>query len=91
MKQQLLQDAAVFSLLIYTLGQLECFPPPCHMKIYSNQLRNINMIYDNLESEISDFLPQLHPITRSDNMSYKFNVEKVNVFKRFVKIFPALL
>ena len=30
MKQQLLQDAAVFLLLIYTLGQLECFPPHHH-------------------------------------------------------------
>ena len=32
----------------------------CYMRNYSDQLININMIYDNLGNEISVFLPQLH-------------------------------
>ena len=33
----------------------------CYMKIDSDQLINISMIYNNLGNEISEFLPQLHP------------------------------
>ena len=43
------------------------------------------MIYDNLESEISNALPQLHPFTGFDTCSYKFNIGRVYVFKNFCK------
>lgn len=43
------------------------------------------MIYDNLESEISNALPQLHPFTGFDTCSYKFNIGRVYVFKTFCK------
>ena len=32
----------------------------CYMKTGSDQLINVNMIYDNLGNEIFEFLPQLH-------------------------------
>ena len=55
----LIKDADVFLLLIYALGQLECFLPPWFMKIDSNQLININVnYYYKLVSDISDFLSQ---------------------------------
>ena len=33
-------------------------------------------------SEISDALPQIHAITVCDNITCKFNVEKIHVFKK---------
>ena len=39
-----IKDVDVFLLLIYALGQLECFLPPRFMKIDSNHLININII-----------------------------------------------
>ena len=51
------KNADVVLLLIYALIQLECFLPPWYMKINSKTFININIIYDNLESEISDFSP----------------------------------
>ena len=36
-------------------------------------------------SEISNFLTQLQAITSFDTLSYKFNVAKVQVFKKFCK------
>ena len=50
----------MFLLLIYALGQLESMLPQWHIKIDSDDLININMIYNNLKSEISDALLQLH-------------------------------
>ena len=44
------------------------------MKIGSNHLINIKMIYDNLESEVSDIIPGLDVITGNDNSSNKINV-----------------
>ena len=74
----------VFLLLIYALGQSECFLPPWYMKIHSNQFININMIYDNLGTKISDVIPQLHDIdiTGCNTTSYKFNVGMVRVYKK---------
>ena len=53
----------VFTLLIYGLGQLECFLPQCYMKNDCNQFIYIKMIYDDLESEISDVAHEIHAIT----------------------------
>ena len=36
------------------------------MRIDSNQVINVNMIYDHLESKTSDCLPQLHSVTGND-------------------------
>ena len=40
------------------------------MKIDSNQLIDINTIYENFGSETSDFFIQLHAITGSDIVSH---------------------
>ena len=49
-----------------SISKLECIPPPWHMNIDSNQFININVIYHNLGSELSDFFIQLHAIAGSD-------------------------
>ena len=36
------------------------------MRIDSNQVINVNMIYDHWESETSECLPQLHSVTGND-------------------------
>ena len=36
------------------------------MRIDSNQVINVNMIYDHWESETSECLPQLHSVTSND-------------------------
>ena len=41
----------VFLLLVYDSGQLEICSEPWYIKIDSNQVTNINIIYNNLESE----------------------------------------
>ena len=46
------KDSKAFLLLIYALCQLELFLPPVYMKIDSNQVINIRIIYNHLESEI---------------------------------------
>ena len=43
------------------------------------------MIYDNLGSEIYNFLPKLHTITGSETMSNKVNVGMVNASKNVCK------
>ena len=68
------KDTNVFLLLIDVLRMCS---PPWQIKTDSNQLININMIYENLGSEISDALPQIHA-----KSSYKFSVGKVYVFKQ---------
>ena len=40
------------------------------------------LIYNNLRRQISDLLFQLHAITGSDTMPYKYNAAKVHVFKK---------
>ena len=88
MKQQLFfaKDMNMFLLLIHAFGQLECCLPPWYMKIDSNHFINSKMIYDNLESEISDIVPELHGVTGCDTTLYKFHVEKTNVFKNVYKL-----
>ena len=77
------KDKEVFLLLIHALDQLECFlfsrtsmvyEDSNHLIIGSNHLINIKMIYDNLESEVSDIVPGLDVITGNDNSSNKINV-----------------
>ena len=46
---------------------------------------NIRIIYNNLRSEMSDFVPGLHVITGCDTTSYKFNGEMVQIFKKICK------
>ena len=46
------KDSKAFLLLIHALCQLELFLPPVYMKIDSNQVINIRIIYNHLESEI---------------------------------------
>ena len=75
------KDTDVFLLLIYALEKLDCFLRPGCMAIDSNQFIKIKMIYDNLVSEISDFVQELHGTTICDTTSYKTNVEIVHVFK----------
>lgn len=55
------------------------------MKIDSNQFINIKMIYDNSGSEISDIVPEIHPINGCDNTSWKFNVVKIYLLKKLYK------
>ena len=69
------KNTYVFLLLIHVLEQFKCF------------LIKIKMIYNNLVSEIYD-APELHATTSCDTTSYKFNVEKVHILKKFVKISP---
>ena len=69
----------------YDLGQLECFLPPWCLKINSNQLININIIYDNLGRKISDLIPQQHTDIGSDTKLHKFNVVYVLGFKKVCK------
>ena len=57
------KDTGLFLFLIYDLGQLKCFLPPWYMRIDSYQFINIKIIYDNLGSEISDIVSELHPNT----------------------------
>ena len=61
----------------YALSQL-FFSRQWYMKIDSNQLININ-IYDNLGSEITDFLSQLYTDIGSGIMLNNFNVACVLV------------
>lgn len=75
------KDRNVFLLLIYALEQLDCFLLSWCMAIDSNQLIKIKMIYDNLVSETSDVVQELHATTSCDTTSCKINVEKVHVFK----------
>ena len=60
------KDSHAFLLRDYALSQLEFSLPPQHMRIDSNQVINVNMIYDHLESKTSDCLPQLHSVTGND-------------------------
>ena len=53
--------------------------------IDSNQFINIRMIYGNLGNEVSDVVSELHAITGCDTTPYKFNVEKLLVFKKAFK------
>ena len=62
------KDTDVFLLLIYALSQWKYFLSSRYKKINSNQFINISMIYDNLGSEISDVVPELHPIAGCDTM-----------------------
>ena len=50
------------------------------VKIDSNQLNNINMIYSKFF-----LLPRLHVFSGSETISYKFTVGKVHVFKKICK------
>ena len=61
------------------------------MKIDSNQFIKINMVYDNLGSEISDVVTELYAINGYNTKSYKFNVEKVHVYKKFLKTLAVSL
>ena len=76
------KDADAFLLLIYVLEQLECFLLPWCMAIDSNHFIKIKMIFDNLVSEICYVFPELHATTSCNTTSYKFNVEKVHIFKK---------
>ena len=67
-----------------------CFPI-WNLKIDFDQFINIPMIYDNLESEVSDSLPQLYAVSGCNTTSYKSNVRKVPVLKKFVMISLASL
>lgn len=84
------KDAEIFLLLIYALSQLERFLPPWCMGIDSSQFNDINMLYDNSGSVISDFPPQPHAITGCDITPYKFNVGKVHAFEKDCK-YPSSL
>ena len=53
-----------------------------YIKIDSNQFFDITMTYNNLRREISVF-PSATCISGCRNMSCKFNVGKVRVFKKF--------
>ena len=75
----------MFLLLIYALGQLESMLPQWHIKIDSDDLININMIYNNLKSEISDALLQLHA------RHVILMLEKSMFLKIFLTIPPASL
>ena len=75
----------MFLLLIYALGQLECILPQWHIKTDSDDLININMIYNNLKSEISDALLQLHA------RHVILMLEKSMFLKIFLTIPPASL
>ena len=61
------KDEDVILFLIYPLGQLECFPPSLHMKIESNQYINFNIIYNSMEAETFNILPQLVVIPHHTN------------------------
>ena len=54
------KDTDALLLLNLHLRSLKCVPLSWYMKIDSNQYIDINMIYDNLVSELSDVLLQLH-------------------------------
>ena len=75
----------MFLLLIHALGQLECILPQWHIKIDSDDLININMIYNNLKSEISDALLQQHA------RHAILMLEKSMFLKMFLTIPPASL
>ena len=81
------KDTDVFLLLIHVLEQLKCFLPSWCMAIDSNQFIKIRMIYNSLVSKIYD-VPELHATTSCGATSYKFNLEKVHILKKFVKISP---
>lgn len=61
------------------------------MKIDSHHFTNIKMIYDNLGSKISDVVTELYAINGYNTKSYKFNVEKVHVYKKFLKTLAVSL
>ena len=56
------------------------------MKIDYKQLVHINVICDNLGSEISDFSHQLYAIITFDNMSYSLILDRLMLLKTFLKI-----
>ena len=61
------KDEDVILFLIYPLGQLDWFPQSLHMKIESNQYINFNIIYNSMEAETSNILPQLVVIPHHTN------------------------
>ena len=77
--------------LIYAIGQLEYVPQPWYLKIDFDQFINIPMLYNNLESEISDVLPLLYAITGCNTTSYKCNFGKIRGLKKFIRISSSSL
>ena len=60
----------MFLLLIYALGQMECFLRRWYLKTDFNQFVNISMIFENLGSSLFDVIPQLHTLTGCDTGYY---------------------